>query len=155
MNNRKLTATLVSAGIVLAFCAFLFINSAQDGDTSSKISDVFVYTIIPVLAFFGIESDADTVTFYVRKIAHFLGYFALTLLLHSLLTRFVSKKLAIIISPIVSLLIAIVDEFVIQRNSSGRSPEWRDVLIDLSGATAAVLLIILVNLIKNRKGEDR
>jgi VanZ family protein len=75
--------------------------------------------------------------------------------LHSLLKRFVSKKLALIISPIISLLIAIVDEFVIQRNSSGRSPEWRDVLIDLSGATAAVLLITLLNLIKNKKGEDR
>ncbi|MBR5779660.1 MAG: VanZ family protein [Clostridia bacterium] len=155
MNNRKLTVTLVSAAIVLAFCAFLFLNSAQDGDTSSKISEVFVDAIIPLLAFFGIESSVDTVTFYVRKLAHFLGYFALTLLLHSLLTRFVSKKLALIISPIISLLIAIVDEFVIQRNSSGRSPEWRDVLIDLSGATAAVLLITLLNLIKNKKGEDR
>ena len=155
MNNRKLTVTLVSAAIVLAFCAFLFLNSAQDGDTSSKISEVFVDAIIPLLAFFGIESSIDTVTFYVRKLAHFLGYFALTLLLHSLLTRFVSKKLALIISPIISLLIAIVDEFVIQRNSSGRSPEWRDVLIDLSGATAAVLLITLLNLIKNKKGEDR
>ena len=155
MNNRKLTVTLVSAAIVLAFCAFLFLNSAQDGDTSSKISEVFVDAIIPIIAFFGIESSIDTVTFYVRKLAHFLGYFALTLLLHSLLTRFVSKKLALIISPIISLLIAIVDEFVIQRNSAGRSPEWRDVLIDLSGATAAVLLITLLNLIKNKKGEDR
>ncbi|MBR5285382.1 MAG: VanZ family protein [Clostridia bacterium] len=154
MNKSKLTVTVASAVILLAFCAFLFLNSAQDADTSGKISDVFVNAITPVLALFGIECSVNTVTFYVRKVAHFIGYFTLTLLLYSLLKRFVSKRLALMLSPMITLAIAIFDEFVIQRNSSGRSPEWRDVFIDLAGAITAVLLISLVNLIKSKKGED-
>ena len=148
----------VSVAAAIVFCLFLFFNSAQDATSSTEISNIFVDAIIPVLTFFGIVCDELTVSFYVRKSAHFLGYFALTLLLYSLFKRFVSKKLALVVSPLISLLIAIFDEFVIQRNSAGRSPEWRDVIIDLSGATVAMLLIVLVSKVKSKKykkGEDR
>lgn len=150
MNKRKITAASVSVAAAILFCFFLFYNSAQDADKSTQISDVFVNAVMPVLAFFGIECKELTVSFYVRKTAHFLGYFALTLLFYSVLSRFVTKKRALIIAPAFSFAIAVFDEFVIQRNSSGRSPEWRDVFIDICGALTAILVIAVARKLKKK-----
>ena len=95
MNKRKTAALAVSAASVIAFCLFLFFNSAQDAETSTEISDIFTDRIVALMMHLGIECKPLTVSFYVRKCAHFLGYFALTFLIYSLLKRFVSKKLAL------------------------------------------------------------
>ena len=150
MNKRKLTATAVSISVALAFCTFLFFNSAQDGNASARISDIFVRAISPLLDGLGIKYEPLEVSFYVRKIAHFLGYFALSLILLYLFKRFTDQKRAIIAAPIISLCVAIFDEFVIQGSTVGRSPEWRDVLIDLCGALTAVLMIIIAKAIKKK-----
>lgn len=155
MNKSKIIAAVVSVAAAIVFCLFLFFNSAQDAITSTQISNIFVRAIIPVLTFFGIVCDELTVSFYVRKSAHFLGYFALSMLIYAALTRFVSKKKALVIAPTVTLAIAVFDEFVIQRISSGRSPEWRDVIIDLCGALLATAILSLRFFLKSKKEEGK
>ena len=150
MNKRKITAAAVSVAAAILFCFFLFYNSAQNADKSSQISDVFVNAVMPVLAFFGIECTSRTVSFYVRKSAHFLGYFALTFLIYKVLKRFFKEKLALTTAPAISFCIALFDEFVIQRNASGRSPEWRDVLIDLCGTLTVILIIAVARKLKKK-----
>ncbi len=145
-----MTAAAVSVAAAILFCFFLFYNSAQDANKSAQISGIFVDMIMPLLAFFGIECKEPTVSFYVRKTAHFLGYFALTLLVYKVLKRFFKEKTSLIIAPTISFLVALFDEFVIQRNASGRSPEWRDVLIDLYGALTAILVIAVARKLKKK-----
>ena len=155
MNKRKYIAAAVSVAAVIAFCLFLFGNSAQDASKSSQISGIFVDAIMPILAFMGIECEEITVSFYVRKSAHFLGYFALTLLVYALLSRFFKKRLALMLAPVASFMISLADEFIVQASASGRSPEWRDVLIDLLGALTATLVLSVLNILKRRKSDDK
>jgi VanZ family protein len=77
------------------------------------------------------------------------------MLIYAALTRFVSKKKALVIAPTVTLAIAVFDEFVIQRISSGRSPEWRDVIIDLCGALLATAILSLRFFLKSKKEEGK
>lgn len=155
INKRKTAAAAVSVAAAIAFCLFLFINSAQNADKSAQISDIFVDALMPIITFFGIECKEITVSFYVRKSAHFLGYFLLDLLVYKVLKGFIGEKRAIFLSPACTFFVSLFDEFLIQGAASGRSPEWRDVFIDLCGALTATLILYVRYIIKRRKSNDK
>lgn len=151
MKRREKTAVTVAIVAVAAFCLFLFINSAQDGESSAKISGVFVDIIKAVLGFFGISCDDSAISFFVRKTAHFAGYFILSAIVSYFIYRFTKRKRFMAFSVIFSFATALCDEFIIQNAAEGRSPEWRDIAIDMSGASIAVCTVALCLFIKSKK----
>ncbi len=154
MKNRVCFA--IFAIITVGFTAFIFSNSLQVAEESTQSSDYFVSAITALLDRLGGFVDYDTLSFIVRKIGHFAEYTILALLASATIYFGFNKNVYLVFSPIYCLLTAIVDEFVCQRITEGRSPEWRDILIDSTGAilgTVAVLLLIILLKKRSRKGE--
>ena len=129
---------IISAAIVLATFAALFVFSGQDGEESSALSSIFVNFAIKL---FRLSDDAETVstvTFIVRKLAHFTIFAILGASLYS----FTSSLL--LLRPYVSTLIiglcaAALNELQ-QLTSAGRSASVRDVAIDFAGVIVGSLI---------------
>lgn len=138
----------------------IFCFSAQPAEQSSETSSGFSKILAEIFFsdFDSLSSSRQTeilnsCQFIVRKTAHFSIYCLLGIL--STTACKVSKlKTYRLKAAIICLLYAISDE-IHQYFVKGRSCEFRDVLIDFSGAITGILLItavfIIVRKIKNRK----
>ena len=154
-KQRRKLALLFSAATV-ALTVFIFHHSLQIAEVSDQKSDAIVgwldwlYTLI----------DQDTLTFIVRKTAHFCEYGLLGVLSGFGLVFTTGKEKSLVFAPVYCTIIAIIDEFYCQRITEGRSPEWRDVSIDCCGAIlAATAIALLLFLVKkkstSKKGESK
>ncbi len=154
MNNKRRLTIIITSVITVFITAFIFANSMQTGEESGALSDIFVTLIIKPLEFLGINADVYTVGFLIRKAAHFSEYFVLSSVLAVDLICIFNKKAYSFFSPIYCAVVASCDEFIVQSATEGRSPELRDVLIDISGAVIGLLAIILIyNYRKNKNRE--
>lgn len=149
-------------GILILFnCAIIFYFSHQVADESSKQSSrlvEFISNVIPTIK--NMEEPDKTIlkeeilTPIVRKTAHFSIYAMLGILTTSFMLTIENKKIGkiMIIALLFCFLYAITDEFH-QTFIIGRSGEFRDVLIDTTGACIGSFLVIGINNIirKNRK----
>ncbi|MCD7823543.1 MAG: VanZ family protein [Oscillospiraceae bacterium] len=130
---------IISAAIVLATLAALFVFSGQDGEESSQTSGMIVDFVMKL---FRLSDDAETlntVTFIVRKLAHFTIF----AILGASLCQFTSslKLLRPYISTlIVGLCAAILNELQ-QLGSNGRTASARDVAIDFAGVIVGSLIV--------------
>jgi len=150
MIKNKKTKLITFALLSIALTAFIFANSLKNGEESGLQSDVIVDAVIRFLDFFGIKLDIYTLGVIIRKLAHFTEYFLLGITATVFITSFENKKVYPI-APTYCLLVAVCDEFIMQMSTEGRAPMWSDVLIDLSGALTAFLLVILWAKKENRK----
>jgi len=138
---------------ILLQISFIFSNSLKDAVNSDDQSDVFVrFTVEKILGLdYEIQSEVflGTVSFVVRKLAHFCEYGLLgTLVFLFLYTYSYSGKSGFCITVPFCFLIGAVDEFL-QRFSDGRSASFRDILIDVSGAlTACVGMMLIIKIIQ-------
>lgn len=115
--------------IVFLFIAFIFYNSSLNGVESSGMSDPIALWL---KQWFSISLPMDTITFIIRKLAHFSEYALLGILVyyaHQKAPLFHIKQDWVLA---LFLIIPIIDENI-QRFSLGRSCEIRDMLIDGSG----------------------
>ena len=144
---RKIIFIILS----IACMVVIFMFSADNADDSSKKSgtvvkivvDNFVegYEEMPVEEQ---ESIFSKVSFWVRKTAHFTVYMALGFCISG-----TYKKLKLItphtlLSLLICFLYACSDEFH-QSFSPGRGPQFRDVMIDTSGALTGILIFSLLS----------
>ena len=150
MINKKKTYAVIFAVLTLLITLFIFSNSLKDGVNSAKQSDFAVDIINNLLDFFGISADVYTLGVIIRKLAHFLEYFVLGLTSCIFLSGF-KNKVWLAVSPIYCLAVAICDEFVMQAATSGRAPQWTDVLIDLCGALFALGIIAVIRIYKEKR----
>ena len=134
---------------VLAVMITIFYFSSQTAEASTATSGGFVETVMEFITrFFGsLSSDAyqgveNTVTFLVRKAAHFLEFAALGFFLEIHLRTFLEKK-TWLLSGIISLLYACSDELH-QHFVSERAPRFFDVCIDFFGAFCGILLVCII-----------
>ena len=133
-----LTATLL-------IMAFIFFQSALPGELSGAESSFIVDLITRIL-----DIDAETVSFIVRKLAHFTEYLILGIFL-ALDTRDIADRrheetgsaFIWFIPFCIGTLYAATDEFH-QSFVPGRSCELRDVMIDSAGVAVGVLILILM-----------
>jgi len=91
------------------------------------------------------KTQIDLLEFMIRKTMHIFEYFVFTVLLFVVLKSFYIK-LSIYISPMLSLLFAISDEWH-QYYVPGREGRLADVFIDSIGIFLALVFIILTNLL--------
>ena len=91
------------------------------------------------------------VEFLIRKGTHFIYFGIIALAIYIALPRFKYRKVTAVV---ITMLLAIADE-VRQSFTSGRTASFQDVLLDTSGAIAALLLLSFIQWIKQRKHVDR
>lgn len=150
---------VIFAILVIINCIIIFNFSSQNSEKSNESSGVVVNRVVNTISTVNKnvkkESIKDTVTFIVRKCAHFSIYTLLGIWLMNLANTFnISTKRKILICILFGILYASSDEFH-QSFVSGRSPEVRDVCIDTCGVLFGNILVIIfgriISLIKSPK----
>ncbi|WP_417118666.1 VanZ family protein [Olsenella phocaeensis] len=128
---------------VLLWTAFVWGNSLVAGPASSAQSGLVASLLAPFLHTLGI-TDANAVTFMVRKCAHFGEYAVLALLARRALDALPSARTRRLrlVPALYPLAVAVADE-TIQRFVPGRAGQPRDVLIDFCGACFALACLAL------------
>ena len=146
--NIKIKRALFAI-LIIVNCMVIFSFSAQNSEKSSETSGIIVDKLVDT--FFSVdengekESIRDTLTFCIRKTAHFSIYALLGIWLMNEANTFdISNRRKIFISVIFGLLYALSDEFH-QNFVSGRSPEIRDVCIDTCGVLFGTIVVIMIN----------
>ena len=131
--------------VTFLIMVFIFFQSALPGDLSGAESNFIVELITRIL-----DTDAETVSFIVRKLAHFTEYLILGIFLaldaqDIAVMRQRETGFAYIwfIPFLTGMLYAATDEFH-QSFVPGRSCELRDVMIDSAGVAAGVLILTLM-----------
>lgn len=89
----------------------------------------------------------EFVEFLIRKGTHFIYFGIIGLAIYIALPRFKYRKVTAVV---ITMLLAIADEFR-QSFTSGRTASLQDVMLDTSGAIAALLLLTFVQWFKRRK----
>lgn len=138
----------------ISWMAVIFYLSHQPGTASSNLSSGIVAALLDLMDQVApaLEFDIESFHTFVRKNAHFLAYFLLSLL--SLNAWRSSgfrgfKQLALGFGMCV--LFAVTDE-IHQLFIAGRSGEARDVLIDSAGAGLGVVIYAVVDNLQNQGG---
>ncbi len=147
-HNKNKAAGILFWVLTIICMGIIFYFSSQTSYRSAGQSHFVIQLIRKVLFF------ADPSSFVVRKAAHFLEYTGLCLFLNcALLFSFGNRKIPTAI--LCASLYAVTDE-VHQLFVEGRSCEFRDWLIDTSGAVTGALVFLLIyiisdNIIKKRR----
>lgn len=151
MNKNRIFA-IILAFIAVLMTVFIFGNSLKVAEESKQQSAGIVEAVVEAANEIGVRLDAESVSFFIRKSAHFCEYFILSAIISAALALAFTNRRLIFISPLYCLLVAVCDEFVFQNATAGRSPEVRDCVIDLCGALLAVIAVYFVLfIIKKRK----
>lgn len=133
--------------LIIIFMAMIFYMSSKPADESNEISNEVIILLnilnIDVNDFFG-----GLANFVVRKIAHFSEYGILAALIYSYLRENLNKLRSTVYALIISFIYACSDE-IHQYFVPGRSMMVRDVIIDTSGAAAALIIIWIIIIYKN------
>lgn len=148
-DNRKTGLIILSLLPVLSVMAVIFYFSSQTAEASTVTSGGFVEVVMGYInKIFGeISSDAytgieNTVTFIVRKAAHFLEFAALGFFAELHLRTWLNKK-TWLFSAVFSVIYACSDE-IHQHFVSERAPRFLDVCVDSAGAFCAVAAVCII-----------
>ncbi|MDD4296602.1 MAG: VanZ family protein [Ruminiclostridium sp.] len=130
--------------LILLMMFIIFGLSAVDGATSYDFSRViakFIKSIMDIIV--DNNFSITTIDMVIRKLAHFFEYLILTILLFISFSNIkLSRRYSLLISAVISVLVSIVDEGVIQ-NISGRNNNIFDVMVDCTGIITAVIIFAI------------
>lgn len=155
-NNR-----FIFVALLLLWMAVIFIMSSHPSEKSSQVSGGLVSKIVDVLypGFNNLsltqQSDiTHSITFVVRKTAHFSEYFILGLLGFLLANTYTRYKfsLRVLFISVCCVVYAVSDE-VHQYFVPGRACRFVDILIDSAGIFAATFILSAIHR-KNIKRKD-
>ena len=125
---------------------FIWRNSLQIGNLSQQQSDWFVdrikYFISSIFNINNSQNDLSTLSFLIRKFAHFSEFFILSFLWSILILKLNNSK-KIFLPIFLSILISIIDE-TIQLYVPGRSGMLQDVFIDSTGALFGLITFLSI-----------
>ncbi|WP_195939303.1 VanZ family protein [Romboutsia sp. 1001713B170131_170501_G6] len=141
--------------LAILWMGIIFYMSNQPANISTVQSDgvINILSGVPVLgSVMDVLISNGTASFIIRKSAHMLSYGLLSVLLYmSIYDNDKSINKTSIISFIITFLYACSDEFH-QTFVTGRSGEFRDVLVDSTGAIIFLFIVILITtFIKKKK----
>jgi VanZ family protein len=138
IDKKKLFWWIATIGLMVG----IFLFSSQPATKSSSISGDIVEKIVkPLLQLMHI-TYSETFHTIVRKLAHFTFYGLLGISTFNLLRNYRVPR-TVILSLLVCFFYACMDEFH-QTFVPGRSGEFRDVCIDLSGSLFGILIDLYV-----------
>lgn len=149
----------ISSFVLLIFwCVLIFLFSAQNAEKSSNTSSGIVIKIVetlyPEFENFSTEkqeSITNTLTFAVRKTAHFSEYFVLGALAFNVVVTFARYKLFVrnLCAVLFCALYSVSDE-IHQYFVPGRACRLFDMFVDFSGSFIAVMLLTVI-VLKSKK----
>lgn len=125
----------ISMFMVIIWMIVIFIMSSFTASESGGQSNFIVELIVSIFNF----NDIDLVSLMVRKLAHFIEYFILGLLVFNMIKCYDKR---IYIAIIICVLYAISDE-IHQLFVVGRSCQIMDMFIDSIGSFSGILLFKL------------
>lgn len=133
--------------ITIIWMGVIFFFSSENYTESKNLSDSFTdKTLVSICKLFKKDCDKEKVInkygFLIRKLAHFTEYFILGILMFFTFREYGVKSLWIPL--IICILYASLDE-IHQLFVDGRSGNIKDVLIDSSGSSLAILLFYFFN----------
>ena len=152
MKSKKILALRwVSFSISILIMLFIFMSSSETAEVSSQTSGGLIRSVLSIVV-----RDFDTLPevesaemvaslqHLVRKLAHFLTYFALGVSLFTGFYTFDFKPwLKYFLSLLICLLYAASDELH-QAFVPGRGPQISDVALDFAGAATGILAVTLI-----------
>ncbi len=128
---------------------FIFINSLLTGPVSSLQSGFFTTNVYNFLIKINLNIEKETLSFLIRKAAHFLEFFLLGLAWFMVYKRINKVKYPYLFTLVHGLFVATLDE-TIQFFTPLRSASLIDVFIDLSGVVMFLLIAFLIETIKRK-----
>ena len=157
---KKQIPFIIFCILTLVWVGVIFANSAKPGVQSGAASWAVVELIEDIFQRLGIEIDVSER--FIRKLAHFLEYMLLSLLISADIFLIIPReKLTynrypiFTLAPALGFIVANVDEFCVQAATVGRGPSFKDVCIDTSGAftgaIAFVFVIFIVSEIRKKR----
>lgn len=134
---------------ILFICTLLilliWLNSCVQGTLSNDLS---AHVTSWVYDTFHLEGDFLTLHVFIRKSAHFIEYTLLGIFI-SWLYFYIKQKKSFIVPFLFSFLIACLDE-LIQYYTPMRNGQFKDVLLDMSGALFGISLFYIIKKIQQR-----
>ena len=149
MNKEKIIISVLS-WITVVFTLLIIVNfSLENGNKSTNTSENVVDSIVEVMPNKDTitQIEKNTLTYSIRKVAHFGIYMLLGFAMINAVTVTLNKEyfiLSAIISIVFPFFFSIFDEFVVQSYSQGRVPLWTDVFIDSVGVIVGIILFITI-----------
>lgn len=142
--------------LTLLFTAVIFANSAQSGEISSEHSGRVVSILQGLFDLLGIKITVSS--FVIRKLAHFVEYGILGVLLGLTLRTYTKNVLKSVFIPLFCGLAAAVTDECIQLFSPGRAGMVQDVVLDffgmVCGLAASLVFIVIYDLRKSKSLND-
>lgn len=159
--NKLSKKKLIYPILTIVWMGFIFYMSSRNGEQSSGMSDTICYLIgmvfIKDFRFYPNEKKAhfiSEISLYVRKMAHMAEYCLLMILVMNSFRAFDRKeKKYTALSLVICIFYAISDE-AHQGYVGGRSPQIRDVCIDIVGSLTGEILLYLFFSSKEQKWND-
>lgn len=136
--------------LLILWLVTIFIFSQDNGDVSSSKSDGIANVTINIISdITGKKLNMDTCTFIIRKVAHFIEYMILGILIINVFKDYknIDNKM-LIICILLCFIYACSDELH-QLFIAERSARFTDVLIDTSGSSFGIFIYNLFY--KNKK----
>ena len=148
MNTQKVRNRVILTAGALLWMGFIFGMSSQNADISQDLSGGITGGVQRIffrswneLPAYDYVLSMTSLSFLIRKAAHFTEYAILGALLASAVFQWIPKfRVSIWYAGIIGLLYAISDEFH-QRFVEGRSMQVFDVCIDSLGTAAGALIV--------------
>lgn len=134
--------------LVVIWMILIFSFSNHTGTKSQNTSNIFTDRIVKVVMKITPNTDytkvRKTISFIIRKLAHFSIYFIGGILIFGFINTFpIKKRNVVILTIIFGVLYAISDE-IHQYFVEGRSAQVRDVLIDSAGIILATIIRYII-----------
>ena len=126
----------ISLLLVILWMIFIFVMSSFDATSSSNQSNFIVDIITSIINI----KDIGLLSLIIRKLAHFIEYFILGILVINFITRYDKK---IIIAILLCIIYATSDE-IHQIFVTGRSCQIIDIMIDSLGSIMGIYLYKLI-----------
>ena len=131
-----MTKNKISLLLVILWMIFIFVMSSFDATSSSNQSNFIVDIITSIINI----KDTGLLSLIIRKLAHFIEYFILGILVINFITRYDKK---IIIAILLCIIYATSDE-IHQIFVPGRSCQIIDIMIDSLGSIMGIYLYKLI-----------
>ena len=138
---------------IVLVTSIIWVNSILPADVSSVQSGFVVSTISNILSFFNIHINDETLSYFIRKSAHFGQFFVLGIFWFGyLFYRLKSLNYIAVLAIIFCLATAVIDESL-QLFSDGRAFQVTDIIIDLFGSMMSISALYFTRYIIIKKGE--
>ncbi len=147
MKNRKYQILAILWMIVIFYLSHqpANISSAQSGTVIELLKNMpFIGSIISYML------EIEIAEFVIRKSAHMFAYFVLAILFFKAMYKGIDIKKVYTKAFIFTFLYACTDE-IHQLFIPGRSGEFRDVLVDSTGALIGLLVIYIIRKSQRKK----